>query len=244
MSNDQKYILTVDDLPKHTCSLTPGLPLKDLPAVDKDLPSRKDRLDVSKIFLSYLACGGDIPKCADMADCTIGDVVYLARSEMWDKKLSESALVRGSGDGAKDKAREMNRMACYVQAIRLRGLIDKTLQRIYEDPDFIEAYCSEKNKQGKSVFSTKPVLDLVKAAEGVHAMTYRALGDKITEAEGGVGATVSLRDLHLTLINANQNMPPDELLKQAEKATPAAEVKRTLEIDVEEAMKSDDDTGI
>lgn len=190
-----------------------------LAAIDQDLPSRKDQLDVSKIFLAYLATSGDAAEAAEIAQCKIADVLYLAKTELWDKKLSESQIARGpSPEKAKEKGREINRMANYIQAVRLRALVDNTLQWIFENEENTVKFCQEVNKQGKKVFSTKPVLDLAKAAESIQNMTYRALGDTIAKEDGGIGPLGNVRELHLTVIEAMKNASdPEASLKQAEK---------------------------
>lgn len=171
----------------------------------------KERLDVSKIFLAYLATCGDVVLAADIAECSISDVLYLAKSELWDIKLAESQRARGGTlDKAKEKGREINRMANYIQATRLRSLIDKTLHWIYENPENINKFCQETNKQGNKFFSTKPLLDLAKAAESVQSMTYRSLGDSMPKGENAMGQLGSIRDLHLTVIEAMKQTVPDE----------------------------------
>jgi hypothetical protein len=208
--------------------------------LDADLPARKESLDVSRIFLAYLATCGDVAQTADIAMCKIADVLFLARTEMWDQKLSESQLSRGpSPEKAKDRAREVNRMANYIQAIRLRALIDKSLQWIYENEENVHKFCSEVNKQGNRVFSTKPVLDLAKAAETVQGMTYRALGDVVAD-EAGPGSLGSIKELHLHVIDAMRNSEQAEPeLKLAEKALKTDTAKQTIGyLDVGSALDS------
>lgn len=216
-----------------------------LAPIDADLPSRKETLDVSKIFLTYLATFGDVVKTADVAECKIADVLYLAKVERWDTKLSECSIARAENPTkAKELTREVNRTGNYVQALRLRAIIDKTLQWIYENENNVGQFCQEVNKQGRTLFSTKPVLDLTKAAEAVHAMTYRALGDTVAkEDEGGTGPLADLRSLHLTVINHMQKTGqiPEEEIKRAEKASQSnAAVEEIGFLDVNSALENDD----
>lgn len=208
---------------------------------DNDLPSRKETLDVSKIFLAYLATCGDVLQTATVAQCRVADVLYLAKAELWDAKLNESQIARGpTPEKAKERGREINRMANYIQSVRLRAIIDKTLQWIYENEENVTKFCQEVNKQGNKVYSTKPILDLVKAAESVHAMTYRSLGDTVAKEEGSIGPLGNIKELHLHVIEAmkNSGQLPDEHLKQAEKVNQTdVAVKSVGYLDVNTALE-------
>lgn len=209
--------------------------------LDNDLPSRKEQLDVSKIFLAYIACFGDVVQTADVANCRIADVLYLSKSELWDKKLSESQTARGpTPEKAKERGREINRMANYIQAIRLRGLIDKTLQWVYENEENITKFASEINKQGNRVFSTKPILDLAKSAETVQLMTYRALGDQLPKEDSNPLLNFSnIKGLHLTVIEQmkDSGQIPEGALKQAEKANATDVTESIGYLDVNKALE-------
>lgn len=200
---------------------------------DQSLATRKEELDVSRIFLAYLSAGGDTVAAAQIAGCRIEDVLFLAKAECWDVKLQNAGVVRGrTKDEAQIRLREINRMTAYIQAIRLRGLIDLTLQYIYKDQKNIVEFASETDKHGETFFSTKPILDLTKAASEVHAMIYRSLGD-VLDGEAGKVSISNIKDLHLTVVQAMADggaAVPDML----KKATPAesAHVKPTNYIDI------------
>lgn len=187
----------------------------------------KDELDVSKIFLTYLAACGDIEKTAVAADCTISEVVYLAKTEQWDLKMQQQAL-RPAKDfkSAQQQAREVNRMACYVQALRLRGLIDETIHHLYENgTESLEHFCTEKKRDGSTFFTTKPLLELVKSAEAAHALLYRALGDVVAAKDSPADAFKNLSSLHMTVVqqlsNAESARAAEPVLKAAERVTAA-----------------------
>lgn len=162
--------------------------------------SRKEQLDVSKIFLAYLVSHGDPIRTSQIAQCDPKDVLYLATSELWDSKLAEKGVLRGaSPEEARALTRELNRATNYVQALRMRELVDRTIKWCYDDEKNILNFCIEVDKQGKKIFSTKPVLELVKAAEVAQTLLYRALGDVIPRdgtSGGGAGSGNSLKDLH------------------------------------------------
>lgn len=161
-----------------------------------DVP-RKEELDVSKIFLAYLVAAGDAVRASQIAQCRPEDVLYLARVELWDSKLAEQAVVKGSSPAeSRERTRELNRATNYVQALRLREMVDRTIKWCYEDEKNILNFAIEIDKQGKKIFSTKPILELTKAAEVAQTLLYRALGDVIPKDGGTVGSGNSLKDLH------------------------------------------------
>lgn len=190
----------------------------------------KDQLDVSKIFLAYLSCGGDAVQTASVAEVELDDVLSLARSEMWDLKIQQRALSPAKNkDDAASRAREINRMACYVQALRIRGLIDETIHHLYDNGTAaLESFCTEERRDGTSFFTTKPLLDLTKAAEAAHAMLYRALGDVVAKDDGASTGLKNLTALHMTVVGHMQNAGA-EGLRAAEPALKAAE--KTFNLD-------------
>lgn len=204
---------------------------------DQSLATRKEELDVSRIFLSYLAAAGDVVEAAQIANCKLDDVLFLARSECWAAKLADAGVVRGkTKEDAQLRMREVNRVTAYIQGIRLRGLIDRTLQYVYEKEDNLMEFATERDKKGEAFFSTKPILDLTKAAVEVHAMIYRALGDVQEKPVDGAGVLngSSIRNLHLTVVQAMNEAPgtPEAVLKKAEPAESKAVVKSVGYLDV------------
>jgi len=205
------------------------------------LAGRKEELDVSKIFLSYLAACGDVVRCSQVAKCTIADVLFLERSECWAAKLSEVSIVPGqSKDDAAEATREINRAACHVQALRLKALIDQTLKWIYDEPGRVCQFAQEIDKKGNSHFSTKPVLELVKAAESAHAMLYRSLGDKPLGGQPLAGERSKVTDVHLSVVQLMQSIPGmlpiSDLVTPSDIRPRSAPANGYLEFDVSAAM--------
>ncbi len=201
----------------------------------------KEGLDVSRIFLAYVATAGDVARTAQTAQCEIKDVVFLSTTELWDKKLSDGfgiTVGAPAGEDAAKRAREINRAACLVQAQRLRALVDAALQTFFEnsqgdvDPKALEDFCEERDKKGNAVFSTKPVLELVKAAEACHVMLYRALGDTLPKDQADILPGMNVKNLHLSVVNHLANtgdavteaVPVQELKPTEQKFLPVDEV--------------------
>lgn len=194
----------------------------------------KEELDVSKIFLAYLVANGDPIRTAQIAQCKVEEVDFLSRSELWDRKLADRGIAAGgSPEDARERTKELNRATNYVQAIRLRALIDKTIKWIYENDENILKFNTETNKQGGKVFSTKPLLDLVKAGEVAQQMIYRSLGDVVEKGAGGLSAAAGLKELHRYVTDAMSHLPAGALpeLKSVEKTDPAAEAIGYLDAD-------------
>jgi hypothetical protein len=168
----------------------------------------KNELDVSKIFLAYLSTGADALKTAHVAECNLDDVLYLAKTEMWDAKMERQGLAPGkNSEDFATRAREITRMANYVQALRIRGIIDQTIWHLYEGgPEAIEKFCSEEKRDGTRAFTTKPLVELTKAAETCHSMLYRSLGDVVAKDNAGESAFKNLTALHMTVVNHLQSV--------------------------------------
>lgn len=189
---------------------------------------RKEELDVSKIFLAYLVAAGDPIRTSQIAQCRPEDVLYLARVELWDSKLAEQAVIKGSSPAeSRERTRELNRATNYVQALRLREMVDRTIKWCYDDEKNILNFAIEIDKQGKKVFSTKPVLELAKAAEVAQTLLYRALGDVIPKDGGNTGSGNSLKDLHRIMTTMQDHLTGGNGLeiKAAEQGHEEAAVK-------------------
>lgn len=87
-------------------------------------------------------------------------------------------------------------MLNYVQARQLSSIIDAVIKKMSADPEELMELLTVCTKNGSS-FSTKPITDLVKAAEAVQLMTARALGDNGGQQEtdkvsgGSIGLSVA-----------------------------------------------------
>ena len=157
--------------------------------------SLKDKHDVSQIFLTYLAFGGDADKASMALDLDVAIVRDLARAENWDKKVAQNAQIR-EGE-ANDVQIQINRAINYVQSHRLRSVIDATLLHLTKDG--VESMVDKLTvvgREGQRELKIKAITDLVKAAESVQLMTQRALGDTAGEREpskGKDGSQTALR---------------------------------------------------
>lgn len=164
----------------------------------------KTKLDVSQIFLVYMAVVGDVDKTALSLDLDPKIVQSLAQSEGWSEKIRRiSYISKSSKPGEWERAQ--NRALNFVQAHRVRSLIDRLINHFAEQtPEEMV----EKNKSREDLPSAKFLSDLLSAAEKAHHLSYAALGDTVAEREGRVdeeGNSVSAATIHASLIAALNN---------------------------------------
>jgi len=136
-------------------------------------------LDVVRIWQLYCVFQGDCGKAARAALVPVSQVVSLAHDYHWAAKLNGSG---STGDPTLDK--EINRGANLVQAQRLREILETITREIFDEQGkfhtLIPRALSEDGKNAPVI--SKTLLELVKAAEVVQNMSYRALGDTATAA--------------------------------------------------------------
>lgn len=133
----------------------------------------KQNLDVAKIFLAYLSFQGDVNRTALACDLEPETVRDLAVSEAWASKIEQFAELREQDQNAQIN---LNRTVNFVQARQLAGLVDAVIQHLNSAPEVLIDSLTTTSKFGSS-FTTKPLTDLVRAAEAIQGMTARALGD-------------------------------------------------------------------
>jgi hypothetical protein len=151
----------------------------------------KRDIDVSKVFLAYLSLQGDVNRTALACDMAVEDVRDLAVQEHWATKIDQFAALREQDN---DFQVSLNRVLNYVQSRQLSGLVDAVLRKL-SDPGELMNALTVTTATGSS-FSTKPITDLVRAAEMIQNMTARALGDTGAPADekkagGNIGVNVA-----------------------------------------------------
>jgi hypothetical protein len=149
-------------------------------------PVLPPNLDYSKVFLTYVSLLGNVEQTAIACELDPLQVSTLARRDNWDVKVKALLLVKEK-QGAEAFARELNRTANFVQALRCRNLLDQTLQFFTNQGTTAEGRVSfaqlltHRGAKGETNLSAKNVADLTKAIQTVHQMTYAALGDTAAE---------------------------------------------------------------
>ena len=183
----------------------------------------KRRIDVSKVFLCYVATIGDVERTALACDLDPEVVRELALSEDWNVKVKRLRLAsKGSGEAADEFARLQNRALAWVQAHRLRDVLDRVVMKLSEQTDDeLIAGITETAKDGSTKLNARVFSDLSKALETVNGLAFASLGDTIPErkaATGGAGQATA--DLHSALVAAlngglAKRTPSDVLVAEA-----------------------------
>ncbi len=163
----------------------------------------KNRVDVSQVFLVYMALVGDVPKVALALDITEELVNELAEREGWAAKVKRISVMSKSGKPG-DWERAQNRALNFVQAHQLRRSLDKVIAHLAtrDAPDMIE----NAGPEGRVTLTGKIFTDLAKAMQAVHEMSYSALGDSVKERDtataDGESTALNSAALHASLISA------------------------------------------
>jgi hypothetical protein len=149
----------------------------------------KSEIDVSRVFLAFLALQGDVRRTALALGMEDSDVAALAVQEKWTDKISNFAALRDSDSKVQI---QINRAMGFVQACQLSTIVDSLIKE-FSDAERMMDLLTTKSKFGSS-FSTKAVVDLVRAAEVIQKMKAIALGDHQTlpEEEKVSGASIGL----------------------------------------------------
>lgn len=173
---------------------------------DKEFSELKQKTDVSQVFLVAMATVGDWQKTALALDLDVEFVEWLAETEGWKEKIKRvSVLSKGGKPG--DWERAQNRCLNYIQAHRVRMLIDRVLIELVKlTPEELAEKFKSCDRHGKpNGVSARFFSDLSAALDKVHMLSYMALGDSVgervkrTDEEGG---DRSVADLHASLIAA------------------------------------------
>lgn len=139
----------------------------------------KGHVDNTTIFLTYLSFLGDVDKTAAACNISCLYVDEIARTEKWGDKVAALVTLR-KDKGADALARELNRTTNFVQGVRIRNLIDKVLAEVFNNEVKFEDLITSRGKNADNT-TMKGIVELAKAAEIAHRLTYQALGDSMVE---------------------------------------------------------------
>lgn len=188
----------------------------------------KNKLDTIRIFETFVAFSGDVTRTAVACNVSPDTVHALAKAEGWHAKVKEWTTLR-EGSTA-DVAVQVNRAVNFVQAHRLRSLVDKVVTELSRlEPAELVSRLSSVSTKGtgdnavtREIFSARALTDLVKAAESAHLMTQRALGDTAQErpenGETRKGSSIALLVQQAMSAADEVNVPSVELVRQNLKA--------------------------
>lgn len=204
-------------------------------ADEKRFAELKQRTDVAQIFLVFMATIGDVEKTALAMELEPEFVTWLSEQEGWQEKVRRVSVMSKSGKPG-DWERAQNRCLNFVQAHRVRALIDRVLIELVKlEPDKLAEKFKAVDRFGKDKgVSARFFSDITAAMDKVHLLSYYALGDSVgervkrTEEEG---TDRSVNDIHAALIQA-LNSPnighetSEALTLEASKAVSAQQSER------------------
>jgi hypothetical protein len=190
-------------------------------------PTSPDQIDRSAMFLTYLAFLGDTHRTAAALMTDPARVELAAKHEGWDKKVKHLTQVKNDL-GPDEFLRELNRVVNFVQAVRLRSIMDRVLARLTGDG--LDAFLTTHTKDTSNT-TVKALRDVISCCEAVHRLTYTALGDipgKRTLDEGDSAKGSAALSILGALSQGVSTPEPDEAVIAT---TP--ETKSTFPVDIE-----------
>ena len=172
-----------------------------------------ESVDQARAWMCYAAFGGDTEKASIASKVPLSALLTLEHDFNWPAKLKR--LKTGAGES--EAERVANRAVNYLQAQRMRDVLERALRLIESPDELLQALVKAKIAPGDGSIeridvNPKAVLDLSKALETVQNMSYRALGDRVpvaadvtTDRDGTIGhANVSSVRTVITMLNEMQ----------------------------------------
>lgn len=161
--------------------------------------------DPVEIYSVYLQMGASAERTALTLRVPLAQVEALVKEHRWDLKARELAPEAGENPTQLDfqrGQRALNRSVNFVQAHRIRELVDRLLVKLLSNQDTLEEYTTVRTKDGFRR-DIKPIRDLAEAAKAAQELTYRSLGDSMDVSVGDDRqAAQSGKDLQLTIMAA------------------------------------------
>lgn len=190
-----------------------------------ELQKQVAHIDRENAFLLYAAFTGDVERTAHALNIRACDVLLMADEERWNEKLKPILELKKSSRPG-DIERAINRALNFVQAHRMRMIIERVVQRLTGmTGEEMEQYLFSETTLGKDGkeriykrLTTRALADLASAIEKCHAMSYMALSDSTQERtkRKDEGGEVAAGDMHVKIAEAMQ--------KAAASKTPRAQL--------------------
>jgi hypothetical protein len=177
--------------------------------------------------MCYAAFSGDLEKTSIASKVPLAALVALEHDFNWVAKLKR--LKTGAGES--DAERVANRAVNYLQAQRMRDVLEDALRLLSDPEELLRQLVKFKFAADGAVeridVNPKAVLDLAKALETVQNMSYRALGDKIPTAAETVNSNdrgtsaasvVSVRSVISALTEMQEHAEEEKRARKAQRA--------------------------
>lgn len=182
-----------------------------------ELSRLKARVDVSRVFCTYLAAGGDRFRTAAATGLTVEEVSDLANDEGWAAKLAErTKLADGTDKTLADVNREVGRLTAAAMSQRVIDEINGVLLYLEKlTPEEKAAFMFEVDRTGKRTPTASFYVELAKALEIAQQCLYRANEDQLpmrpeaADAEAiGKGMGLGIGKAFAELAGKNAPAPP------------------------------------
>ncbi len=189
--------------------------------------AKVDQVDQVKAFMLFSYFGGDTTKVACACSVDVSLIDSLAHDFNW------AARIKGQNRLDTDEGRKLeqdaNRARNYVLAQRLGLLLEHIVLGAAKDPEkWAEMHCTDVDPQtGDKTFTSKPLVEIAKAAEIIQNMTYRATGDKLA----GQASTTAASDGSVTNLMVNVYAGLDKLKQTAQKVAEKMDPNATIVLD-------------
>jgi hypothetical protein len=193
--------------------------------------AEKEGFDVDRAFQLYAQFCGDVERTGHALGVPPVAILRAADRLKWNDRLKVILELKQSGKPG-ELERGISRAMNFVQAHRMRVVLERLLKKFYDMPDeeLFEAAFTVKVTHAKDgtesetrSVNTKPFADLAAALEKCQQMTYTALGDTVTERaarheDSGSGDAVSATQLHSIIASAmaggDPSSPAAQLLQE------------------------------
>ena len=159
--------------------------------------------DPAEVFAVYLQQGANAQRTALTLKIPVSRVEDLVKLHRWDVKVKEytGGIENPTLEDFQRGQRGLNRAVNYIQAHRLRDLVDRIVRKL-NDQDTLEEYTTIRTKDGFRR-DLKPIRELAEAARTAQELSYRALGDSMdVSVTDDQTAAKDGKDLQLALIQA------------------------------------------
>ncbi len=135
-------------------------------------------IDPAAVFSALVLFRGDPIQTAESLRIPEKVVLEFSAKYGWATKLRDMGVSGSTGPTNKQDAvaRFQNRAMNFVQAIRLRELVDRLTVELLEDPEKLKEFTTVVSKNGFKR-DMRAIVDLVNAADTAQMMTSRALQD-------------------------------------------------------------------
>lgn len=160
-------------------------------------------LDPAEVFAVYLQQGGSVSRTALTLRLPDETVAGMVQQYGWDVKVKDYT---GGADEPTQAdfqrgQRTLNRAINFIQAHRLRDLVDRVVRKLSTDQT-LEEFTTVSSKNGFRR-DLKPLRDLAEAARVAQELSYRSLGDSMdVSVRDDSDAAKEGKDLQLAVLSA------------------------------------------